>query len=106
MADWQFVVCNGCSGSGKGFVAELRLACPDVDVVETGCMSVCSDPVTVAAQGAGRASYVFSGIGPGDLGDLKGFAAAYAAAPAGWIEDARPLGRLRFCLLTRIPAVR
>jgi predicted metal-binding protein len=32
------------------------------------------------------------------------FCHAYLAAKDGWIEDARPLGRLRHCLRARIPA--
>lgn len=74
-------------------------------MAEVACLSVCADPVTLAAQGAGRATYVFSGLGEADEADLRAFAEAYSGAPDGWIEDARPLGRLRFRLVTRVPAM-
>lgn len=79
-------------------------ACPTVPITYAPCLSVCADPVTLAAQGPGRATYVFSGITPADEGDIAAFARCYAAADKGWIEDARPLGRLRFQLVTRVPA--
>lgn len=68
-------------------------------------MSVCAEPVTLAVRGADRATYVFKGVGPEDAGDVAAFASAYTSAPEGWIEDARPLGRLRFQLVTRVPAI-
>ena len=101
--DWEFVICSGCGGADVA--QSVASACPGVSVRQVGCLSVCNDPVTVAVQGAGRATYVFSGIGPQDAGDIAAFAAAYSAAPGGWIEDARPLGRLRFRLVTRVPAM-
>jgi len=85
--------------------AALARALPGVPLDHAPCLSVCSDPVTVAAQGVGRATYVFSGLTPADVGDVVAFAAAYEAAELGWIEDARPLGRLRMCLVTRVPAL-
>lgn len=74
-------------------------------MAEVECLAVCSDPVTLAAQGPGRATYVFSGLGEADEADIRAFAEAYTSAPGGWIEDARPLGRLRFQLVTRVPAM-
>ena len=101
---WRFVICDGCAGDGAGLAKGLDDLGLGVEVAHVACLSVCADPVTVAAQGEGRATYVFSGLGPGHLGDLAAFAESYAAAPAGWIEDARPLGDLRFRLVTRVPA--
>ena len=46
----------------------------------------------------------FGGVGPADAAALATFARLYAGAPAGMIADARPQGRLRFCLIGRIPA--
>lgn len=83
----------------------LRAALAEIEIRRAECLSVCAAPVTVAARAERRATYVFRGLGPGDIGDLRAFLAAYAAAEAGWIEDARPLGRLRHCLVTRIPAM-
>lgn len=100
-----FVICKGCRGQGADLAAAVARACPEVPIIYAPCMSVCADPVTLAAQGHGRASYVFSGVTPEHAEDIAAFARAYEAADKGWIEDARPLGRLRFQLVTRIPAV-
>jgi len=83
----------------------LRKARPELRIERTACLSVCAAPATLAAQGAGRATYVFSGLTGEDARDVLTFADAYLAAPAGWIEDARPLGRLRNCLMPRVPAM-
>lgn len=96
-------MCEGCGGSSTDLLDAL--ARQDVSALATGCLGVCADPVTVAVQAAGRATYVFSGLGVEDAGDIAAFVAAYLAADAGWIEDARPLGRLRHCLVTRVPAL-
>ncbi len=74
-------------------------------VAEVGCFGGCSDPSGIAFQGQDRASYVFSGTDlASDLNDVLAFCDAYLRAKDGWIEDARPLGRLRHCLRARIPA--
>ena len=96
-------MCGGCAG-GDAVRAVLEATGAPVQISE--CLSVCADPVTVAAQGAGRATYVFSGISAEHAHDLAAFAHAYDTADAGWIEDARPLGKLRFRLVTRVPAMR
>ena len=102
---WRLVICQGCVGDGAGLHAAVRDALPAVPVSRVGCLGVCRDPITLAAQGDGRATYVFSGLEPGDAGDVAAFAAAYDAAPGGWIADARPLGALRFKLVARVPAM-
>lgn len=67
------------------------------------CLGPCGSPVAMALQGGG-ASYVFAGVRlPEDLSDLVATCRAYRDAPGGWIEDARPCGRLRFCLHARVP---
>lgn len=60
-------------------------------------------PVLMSMQSAGRGAYLFHNLGPGDLPDLLATVSAYLAAPDGWISDARPCGRLRLCLLFRVP---
>ena len=62
-------------------------------------------PLTVAAQGEGRATYVFRDVSVADLDGLMSFSREYAAAKRGWIVDALPLGDLRFKLVTRVPAM-
>ena len=101
MTEWRLLVCAGCAGDASGLVAALR---DHLRVDEVPCLGVCARPVTIAAQGLGRATYVFAGVTLADVPDILAFADAYEAAAHGWIADARPLGRLRFCLVTRVPA--
>ena len=100
----RILICSTCAGDGAG-LAEALAGLNGWAVEMHPCLSVCEAPVALAAQAAGRATYVFAGLTPQDAGDVRSFAAAYEAAPAGWIEDARPLGRLRFCLRSRVPAL-
>ncbi|MDD9727731.1 DUF1636 family protein [Roseovarius sp. SK2] len=77
-----------------------------VSIVERGCMNGCASPVSMAMQGPGRAIYFFNGVDPAaDAEDIVATLHAYLAAPDGWIEDAQPCGRLRFCLVGRVPAL-
>lgn len=77
-----------------------------VSVVASACLGSCADPASIAGQSEGRASYVFSGLTISrDAGDIIAFCRTYLEADRGWIEDARPLGRLRHCLRARIPAL-
>lgn len=71
------------------------------------CMGACEAPVSLGLQGAGRASYVFAGLVPQqDAADIAKTCQHYLDSPEGWIEDARPCGRLRLCLRTRLPALK
>ncbi|MBV1897358.1 MAG: DUF1636 domain-containing protein [Rhodobacteraceae bacterium] len=111
----RVLVCNTCvRAPGAGPLADdielLRNALnaaglgTQFEVAEVGCFGGCSDPSGIGFQGQGRASYVFSGTDiTNDLNDVLAFCDAYLAAKDGWIEDARPLGRLRHCLRARIP---
>jgi predicted metal-binding protein len=82
-------------------IAEIR----DFNIETFECMSACVNPVAISFRAKGKAAYMFSGIDPEkDQQDILAFACLYIAAKDGWIEDARPCGRLRFCLLGRIPA--
>lgn len=73
--------------------------------VEAGdCLGVCEAPAVLALQGPGRAVCVFAGLDlAGDLADIVATCRVYLDSPDGWIADARPCGRLRFCLRTRVP---
>jgi len=76
----------------------------DFNIESFKCMSACANPVAISFRAKGKAAYMFAGIDPAkDQQDILAFARLYAAAEDGWIEDARPCGRLRFCLLGRIP---
>lgn len=113
----RIVICSTCNldAGGEGalrFLAGLREALDRdglgeaVDLASVECMGACAEPVALALQGEGRASYLFSGVSPlEDAADIVGTCRAYLAAPDGWIVDARPCGRLRLCLKGRIPAL-
>lgn len=112
----RILICNTCKRPPDAApladdIAGLRTAlttaglATQFEVAEVGCFGGCSDPSGIAFQGPGRASYVFSGTKlTSDLEDVLAFCTAYLEAKDGWIEDARPLGRLRHCLRARIPA--
>ncbi|MCA8879932.1 MAG: DUF1636 family protein [Rhodobacteraceae bacterium] len=102
--EWRFILCGGCCDAAEALAQEIGAVSSGRAVHIASCLSVCKSPATLAAQGEGRATYVFAGIEAGDVADIAAFARAYDAAPHGWIADARPLGRLRFKLVTRVPA--
>lgn len=86
--------------------AALRDALPEgAELRLHECLNACGKPVALSIQGRG-AGYLFAGVDPvADAADIAATARAYLAAPGGVIEDARPCGRLRFCLLGRLPAL-
>ena len=113
----RIVVCRTCrtekpEGGGDVLAAltgALREAGLDgaLDVAATDCMGACEEPVSVAFQGDGRATFLFSGVSlPEDIPDIVATSRVYLDAKDGWIEDARPCGRLRFCLRARVPALK
>lgn len=76
-----------------------------VTVRLSACLERCDTPVALAMQRESGAGYVFSGVDPvADQDDIVATCQTYLESPAGWIEDARPCGRLRFCLAARLPA--
>ena len=85
--------------------SELTGAIP-VSIRTAECMGACQSPVSLALQGPGRATYLFADVEPGnDASDIAKTCRTYLDSPRGWIEDARPCGRLRHCLRARIPAI-
>jgi predicted metal-binding protein len=94
-------VCGGCGGAGLAGLLQGRL--PDVVLVD--CMHVCGRPVAVSFRGESKAAYLFAGVDPvAQIDEIVTFAGLYAAAKGGIVEDARPCGDLRLCLVGRIPA--
>lgn len=85
-------------------VADLP-ALAELTVVGTACLNICDEPVSMALRAPNKMAYLFSDIHPGDLDDILALAGLYLNAPGGVIEDARPAGRLRFCLKGRVPAL-
>ncbi|CUK06276.1 putative metal-binding protein [Ruegeria denitrificans] len=110
----RLLICSSCAGPRD---AEAEKQAVDtaltqaglndrVEVTDHACFSGCAKPTALALQAAGRASYVFSGVNVvSDAEDIAATCKAYLDSPAGWIEDARPCGRLRMCLRARIPAL-
>lgn len=77
----------------------------DAELRAHPCLNVCAAPVALSLQGRGRATCLFSGVDPeADRDDIIATIRAWQAAPAGWIDDARPCGRLRHRLVGRVPA--
>lgn len=82
----------------------MALRGADVEGVETvECMNQCDRPVALALRGAGKDVYLFAGVGTGDVADAVALARLYRAAEGGRIADARAAGRLRMCLVGRVP---
>lgn len=105
----RVIICSTCAApgavpQGAAFAQDLARAVPDICVETTECMTLCDQPVSLALRGAGRDVYLFAGINPAtDLDDAVALARLYAAAEGGTITDARPAGRLRHCLVGRVP---
>lgn len=112
-------ICSTClkddetTPKGESLAAELKAvfaksseaAIRDFNIETFACMSACANPTAISFRAKGKAAYMFAGVDPAtDQDDILAFAKLYIAAKDGWIEDARPCGRLRFCLLGRIPA--
>ncbi|MCX2721471.1 DUF1636 domain-containing protein [Roseibium salinum] len=111
----RIVICRTCKNGPSGAesrVADLAQALRDNHLdhafsIETAdCMGACEQPISLALQGEGRATYLFAGLSiPDDIEDIVATGRTYLDAENGWIEDARPCGRLRFCLRARVPAL-
>nr|WP_051242939.1 DUF1636 family protein [Stappia stellulata] len=100
------------SGVHEGHLAALRDALlreglgETVELVPADCLGACGEPTALALQDAGRATYLFAGVSPvNDIEDIVSTCRLYLSSPEGRIVDARPCGRLRFCLKGRIPAL-
>lgn len=111
----KLFICETCLGAdGQKSGADIadavvrllndRGGCNDVDVIKTPCLNICDEPVSLALRAQGKMAYLFSGIEREDVHDIAVLVDLYVQAKGGVIEDARPAGRLRFCLKGRIPA--
>ena len=77
-----------------------------IEVEATPCLGGCTHPVNIGLQGAGKGSYVFDSIDTQSFeAEIVTLCQMYLDLPKGWIEDARPLGKLRDNLRARIPAL-
>lgn len=111
MADIVYV-CDTCAApaeapKGAAFAGALRAAEPKgVEIRTVSCLNMCNAPLALALRAPGKVAYLFSGVQPDtDVADTLALIRLYRAAPDGVITDARPAGRLRFCLAGRIPAI-
>ena len=108
----QLGICAACLGlEGTNDICALADAVAQsqmsdrVVVKHRNCRARCARPARLWLQSKGGAAYVFEGIDlAADQGDILATLTAYLNHPGGWIEDARPCGRLRFCLTARVPA--
>ena len=98
-------VCQTCStGQGPAMLDALRSRLGDgLEVVGHDCLNLCDTPQALAFRARGKAAYLFGDLTLDDLDDAVVFAQMWRDTGDGWIEDARPAGRLRFCLKGRIP---
>ncbi len=100
-------ICTGCLAGQTGLAADLLTALEvkglHARIVETGCMSGCARPSTIAFRADGKTAYLFGEINSSDMPELLHFATLYAASPDGNFADARPLGALRSKAIARIP---
>lgn len=112
MSDLKLQLCADClDGTAPEALVAIRTALRDIglgDRVVAGqapCLELCDAPVAMALQKDGGACYVFSHLVPvSDAADIAATCCAYLDSATGWIDDARPCGRLRFCLTARVPA--
>ena len=112
MSDLKLQLCADClDGAVPEALDAIQAALCDiglhdrVTVSQAPCLELCDVPVAMALQKGGGACYVFSGLAPvSDAADIAATCRAYLDSPTGWIDDARPCGRLRFCLAARVPA--
>ena len=110
----KLFVCLTCLAEGEdapkgpALLADLQARfadAPDLEVVGQDCLSACATPQAIAFRAEGKAAYLFAGVdAEADRGNIAAFAEMYRESSDGWIEDARPAGRLRFCLVGRMPA--
>lgn len=107
MTRLQLSVCSEC---GVFRAKDLRAALAqtdmpdDVSLTESPCLGPCDRPTALALQTPGHAGYVFAGITIEDAADIAATCALVLSSDKGWIEDARPCGRLRHLLVARIPS--
>lgn len=106
-------LCTTCEGDGFGdgkraieaALDDLELK-KNVKIKRVACLGACETPRALAMQSEGRASYVFSDLDlEKNAKDIAQTCQVYLSVPKGWIEDAHPCGRLRYCLRARIPAL-
>ena len=102
----RVTICKGCRGAaGERLAARLALSLGLIAEVRLAeCLNACGRPLALSVRAEGKAAYLFGGVEADQDADILAFAALYREAPLGEVADARACGRLRHCLLGRIPA--
>lgn len=99
-----------CTECGAISAEDLRAALAKADLAEgvslteSPCLGPCDRPTALALQTLDHAGYVFAGITLDDAADIAATCALVLKSDQGWIEDARPCGRLRHLLVARMPS--
>lgn len=103
----KITLCTSCALGRGGFAETLGAAVAAegiaAELATVECLSGCTRPSSIAFRAAGKTAYLFGDLTEDDLPDLLTFARLYAASADGTFADARPLGRLRFKAMARIP---
>ena len=101
-------LCRTCRDADPTLVDQLTEAVSGagitVQMQQVDCMSGCKRPQTLSVRQTGKTAYLFGEITTGDIPDILTFLSLYASSADGNLDDARPLGRLRFKAIARIPA--
>ncbi len=112
----RLVICDTCAklgdtAKGPQWAEALKAQIADQDipfeVTTTSCMNMCAQPTSFALQAPDKATYLFANANPDtDSDDLLSLLRLYAQSKDGWITDARSIGRLRGCLVGRVPGLK
>ncbi|CTQ56154.1 putative metal-binding protein [Roseibium album] len=116
MSEVQLFLCKTCNSKDThGTIhSEHRSAIEDalgqaglaaqISVASVDCLGACERSQTLAIRGKESAALLFGSLElPNDIPDIISTCRVYLDAKGGWIEDARGCGRLRLCLIGRIP---
>ena len=107
MSHEQVVICDTCAHTGHG--PEGAAWCAHLNTMgvcakTTSCMNMCGQPVSFAMQAPDKPTYIFANAHPNaDTDDLIALFGLYQNALGGEITNARSAGRLRHCLVAKIP---
>lgn len=107
MRKLHLTICKDCGDNdiekARTTLKTARIS-DEVDIQLSECLGPCDRPTVMALQSAGGAGYVFAGLDlEGDAEDIVATCKHYLESCQGWIDDARPCGRLRHLLVARMP---
>ena len=107
MSKLHLTLCKDCGDHDiekARFALEAAGLSDAMELRSDGCLGPCGRPMVMALQSAGGAGYVFAGLDLNtDAEDIVATCRHYLESRQGWIEDARPCGRLRHLLVARMP---